>query len=52
MRPRLRQVYEAVEKEYPDDLECLTYLQVLLLWRALPLLLTRHCFSAFAPTWA
>jgi hypothetical protein len=21
-------VYEAVEKEYPDDLECLTYLQV------------------------
>jgi tetratricopeptide (TPR) repeat protein len=23
------QVYEAVEKEYPEDLECLTYLQVL-----------------------
>jgi len=22
------QVYEAVEKEYPEDLECLTYLQV------------------------
>ena len=45
-------MYEAVEKEYPDDLECLTYLQVRLLLRTLPPAADTPLRSAFAPTWA